>query len=120
MIVSEWLSNVPLVLKVLHPGHKSHPDYKIFTKDYKLGAGLFAFELKTKDLEKVDRFIDNLNLFGIGASWGGFESLVLEADLEQIRDHKTFKDGTLIRLAIGLEDPNDLINDLSLAFEQIS
>ena len=120
LIIAEWLSNVPLVLKVLHPGHKSHPDYKIFTKDYKLGAGLFAFELKTKDLEKVDRFIDNLNLFGIGASWGGFESLVLEADLEQIRDHKTFKDGTLIRLAIGLEDPNDLINDLSLAFEQIS
>ena len=119
LIIAEWISTIPLVKQVLHPGLTSHPDHLIFKRDFKIGAGLFAFVLNLKDLEKVDLFIDSLKLFGIGASWGGFESLILESDIEKIRFHQTYNKGTLIRLAIGMEDPEDLIDDLNQAFEQI-
>ena len=91
----------------------------IFKRDFNIGAGLFSFELKQIEQRKIDKFIDSLELFGIGASWGGFESLVLQADLEQIRNFESFKNSTLIRLAIGLENPDDLIDDLNKAFNKL-
>ena len=81
---------------------------------------MFSFELKEKNLKKIDKFIDSLKFFGIGASWGGFESLILESDLNKIRKFKTFQNRTLIRLAIGLEEPEDLIADLRQAFKKIN
>ena len=81
---------------------------------------MFSFELREKNLKKIDKFIDALKLFGIGASWGGFESLILEADLDKIRKFKTFQNRKLIRLAIGLEEPEDLITDLRQAFKEIN
>ena len=73
-----------------------------------------------KDPKKIDNFIDSLELFGIGASWGGFESLILQADLKKIRYFEKFKNSTLIRLAIGLENPDDLIEDLNNAFIKLN
>ena len=118
--IAEWISKINMVTNVLHPATRFHPDHKIFKRDFNIGAGLFSFELDTRDTKIVDKFIDSLELFGIGASWGGFESLVLEADINKIRNHKTYKNGTLIRLAIGMEDPKDLIEDLDQAFKKIN
>ena len=118
--IAEWISKNKMVTNVLHPATKFHPDHKIFKRDFKIGAGLFSFELDTHDIKTVDKFIDSLELFGIGASWGGFESLVIEADINKIRNHKTYKNGTLLRLAIGMEDPKDLIDDLDQAFKKIN
>ena len=118
--IAEWISSNKMVTNVLHPATKFHPDHKIFKRDFNIGAGLFSFELDTHDIKTVDKFIDSLELFGIGASWGGFESLVIEADINKIRNHKTYKNGTLVRLAIGMEDPKDLIDDLDQAFKKIN
>ena len=118
--VADWIANQPNVINVFHPATKYHPDFKIFRRDFSIGAGLFSFELKEKNLKKIDKFIDNLKFFGIGASWGGFESLILESDLNKIRKFKTFQNRTLIRLAIGLEEPEDLIADLRQAFKKIN
>ena len=117
--VANWISKISHVKNVFHPATKHHPDNKIFRRDFNIGAGLFSFELSEKDPKKIDKFIDSLELFGIGASWGGFESLVLQADLEKIRNFESFKNSTLIRLAIGLENPDDLIDDLNKAFNQL-
>ena len=117
--VADWISNQPKVINVFHPATKYHPDFKIFRRDFNIGAGLFSFELNKKSSKKIDKFVDALQLFGIGASWGGFESLILEADLDKIRHFKTFQNRKLIRLAIGLEEPEDLIADLRQAFKEI-
>ena len=85
--VADWISNQPKVMNVFHPATKYHPDFKIFRRDFSIGAGLFSFELKEKNLKKIDKFIDNLKFFGIGASWGGFESLILESDLNKITNN---------------------------------
>ena len=83
LVIAEWLSKNPYISKVIHPAREDHPDNAIFQRDYCLGAGLFSIELKTKKSNSVDAFIDELNLFGVGASWGGYESLILEAELEE-------------------------------------
>ena len=111
--VADWISNQQKVVNVFHPATKYHPDFNI-------GAGLFSFELREKNSKKIDKFVDALKLFGIGASWGGFESLILEADLDKIRKFKTFQNRKLIRLSIGLEEPEDLIADLRQAFKEIN
>lgn len=118
--IANWISKVSHVKNVFHPATIHHPDNKIFKRDFNIGAGLFSFELTEKDPKKIDKFIDSLELFGIGASWGGFESLILHADLKNIRYFDNFKHSTLIRLAIGLENPEDLIDDLNKALNKLN
>ena len=118
--VAEWLSNQSEVEKVLHPARDDHPENYIYKCNYKMGSGLFAFILKTRDLRLSDKFINNLNLFGIGASWGGYESLVSYSNIDKIRSFNYYQNKVIIRLAIGLEDPKDLIDDLSNAFIQMN
>ena len=117
--IANWIANFPFIKNVFHPATKYHPDHKIFKRDFNIGAGLFSFEIDMVDQKRVDKFIDSLKLFGIGASWGGFESLVLQADLKKIRQFNSFNKSTLIRLGIGLEDPDDLIEDLNNAFKKL-
>tara|TARA_B100001996_G_scaffold284609_1_gene224937 strand:- start:218 stop:1378 length:1161 start_codon:yes stop_codon:yes gene_type:complete len=117
--IANWIAKVPCVKNVYHPATKHHPDYMIFKRDFNIGAGLFSFELKQIEQSKIDKFIDSLELFGIGASWGGFESLVLPAEVKKIRRFDTFKNSALIRLAIGLENPDDLIDDLNRSFAKL-
>ena len=116
--IAEWLSEQPEVSTVIHPARKDHPDHMIYQRDFKGGAGLFCFELKNQPQHNIDKLIDSLELFGIGSSWGGFESLIQQG---RINEHRSFDYpiGPLIRVAVGAENPDDLINDLKQAFDAI-
>ena len=116
--IAHWLKQRPEVGLVLHPALPDCPGHKIWKRDFTGSSGLFSFELKDGDNQSRAAFIDALTLFGIGYSWGGFESLALPVDPGK---HRTATEwtasGTLVRLHIGLEDPDDLIADLAKAFE---
>lgn len=109
--VARWLAARPEVATVLHPALPSCPGHEFFVRDFKGSSGLFAFALKDGSEASRAAFIDALRLFGIGYSWGGFESLAIPADPHRalgVPDHG----GPLVRLQIGLEDVGDLIADL--------
>jgi cystathionine beta-lyase len=113
--VALWLKAQPQVAAVLHPALADCPGHDVWARDFKGASGLFSFVLKGSDVERV-RFIERLDLFGLGYSWGGYESLVVPADPERLRTATRWAaDGTLVRLQIGLEDPDDLIEDLAAA-----
>ncbi|MEP2103672.1 MAG: cystathionine beta-lyase [Parasphingorhabdus sp.] len=118
LTIAHWLKDRPEVGRVLHPALPDCPGHEIWQRDFKGSSGLFSFELADGDERSRAVFIDALTHFGIGYSWGGFESLALPVDPEK---HRTATEwtmkGVLVRLNIGLEDPEDLIADLAKAFE---
>ena len=112
--VAEWLTGQPAVGRVLHPALPDCPGHEFWKRDFKGSSGLFSFELKG------DRssFVDRLELFGIGFSWGGFESLALP-----VNPHRSVTEApapNLVRLHVGLEDPDDLIADLASSLKQVA
>jgi cystathionine beta-lyase len=112
--VARWLQDQPQVARVLHPALDGSPGHEHWKRDFGGSSGLFSFALKGGDKAARDRLVDSLELFGIGYSWGGFESLVIPAAVDKLRTvAKREYGGPLIRLHIGLEDPDDLIADLS-------
>jgi len=114
--VAHWLKEQPQVAAILHPGFEDCPGHEIWKRDFAGSSGLFSIVLKGGS--KADRaaMIDRLKLFGIGFSWGGYESLVANGDWEKIRTVTTPEfEGPIFRLHIGLEDPDDLIADLAQA-----
>jgi cystathionine beta-lyase len=114
--VAAWLKDQPQVARVLHPALEDCPGHAFWKRDYAGASGLFSFALKDADATARDRLIDKLELFGIGYSWGGFESLAVPADHDSIRSAaRRDYGGPLVRLHVGLEDPDDLIADLSRA-----
>ncbi|UIJ45307.1 cystathionine beta-lyase [Sphingomonas cannabina] len=111
--IAEWLKERPEVTRVLHPALPDCPGHDLFVRDFKGGAGLFSFELAGGGEAERAALIDTLELFGIGYSWGGFESLAIPVDPERYRTATRWEGhGPLVRLSIGLEDPDDLIADL--------
>jgi cysteine-S-conjugate beta-lyase len=107
-----WLQQEPAVARILYPALASDPGHALWRRDFSGANGLLAVEFKAcVSTTDADRFIDRLRLFGIGASWGGFESLALT--YPQIHG---WDGGALVRLHIGLEDPADLIADLARGF----
>lgn len=116
LTVAEWLDQRPEVGLVLHPALPRCPGHEHWKRDFKGSSGLFAFELKDASVSQRAAFVDALQLFGIGYSWGGFESLVLPVD--PVRTVSQPPAPNLVRLHIGLEDPDDLIADLSAALDQ--
>jgi len=107
--VARWLKEQPQVGLVLHPALPDCPGHEIWTRDFKGSSGLFAFELQRDSAA----FVDRLELYGIGYSWGGYESLALP--VSPTRKASSAPAKNLVRLHIGLEDPEDLIEDLARA-----
>jgi cysteine-S-conjugate beta-lyase len=115
LTVARWLADRPEVVRVLHPALVNCPGHDVFFRDFAGASGLFAIELKGGKAERA-QVIDALKRFGIGYSWGGFESLAVPADPAAIRTATHWQgEGALIRIHIGLEDPADLIADLDHA-----
>jgi cysteine-S-conjugate beta-lyase len=112
--VANWLTGQTQVARVLHPAIESSPGHEVWKRDFAGASGLFAFELASPDKSARARLIDALELFGIGYSWGGFESLVVPADPVRTATPAP-PAGGLVRLHVGLENPDDLIEDLAAA-----
>jgi cystathionine beta-lyase len=114
--IARWLADRPEVARVFHPALPGAPDHELWKRDYSGACGLFAFSLRPASQAAVDAFLDALTLFGLGFSWGGFESLAIACDRQLvIRAAPGDYGGPLIRLHIGLENPDDLIADLEQA-----
>jgi cystathionine beta-lyase len=116
LTIAAWLRDQPQVQAVYHPGLAGCPDHELWKRDYSGACGLFAFTLQPGPEAAVNAFLDELTLFGLGFSWGGFESLAIVCD-QQLATRKVKRDygGPLIRLHIGLEKAGDLIVDLERA-----
>ena len=114
--VAQWLKEQAWVGRVLHPALADCPGHDAWKRDFSGSSGLFSFELKDADPSRRAAFIDSLKLFGIGYSWGGYESLVLPVD--PVRTVSEPPAPNLVRLHVGLEDTDDLIADLAAAFGQ--
>ncbi len=115
LAIANWLAERTEVGVVLHPALADCPGHDLYVRDFRGPSGLFSFSLKGGDKAARARFIDALSLFGIGYSWGGFESLAVTANPPRSAVPWTNAD-PLIRLSIGLEDPADLIADLERGF----
>jgi cystathionine beta-lyase len=116
--VARWLQTRPEVSRVLYPALPDDPGHALWQRDFLGACGLFAIVLKAAPKEAVYAFIDALDLFGIGASWGGFESLVQPANPTRSAT-RWQAEGPLVRLHIGLEDPHDLIADLAQGLDKL-
>ncbi|MFK7965593.1 MAG: cystathionine beta-lyase [Burkholderiaceae bacterium] len=118
LAVARWLQQQPEVLSVLHPGLPEHPQHELFKRDFSGSSGLFSFELDPRfDENAIAALVDHRAHFGIGYSWGGYESLIMPASIGSLRTIKPWEGGPLVRLHIGLESPDDLIADLGQGFE---
>ncbi|MEL7542221.1 MAG: cystathionine beta-lyase [Pseudomonadota bacterium] len=113
LTVARWLQQHPLVERVLHPALESHPQHALWSRDFEGASGLFSFLLPAASDAALAAMLDTMELFGMGYSWGGFESLAVPFDPRSYRTATTWPHaGHAIRLHIGLEDPGDLISDL--------
>jgi cystathionine beta-lyase len=116
--IANWLKQRPEVGRVLHPGLPDCPGHEFWKRNFKGSSGLFSFELKDADDARRAAFIDRLELFGLGYSWGGYESLAMPVD--PVRTVSRAPAPNLVRLHVGLEDPGDLIADLEQALANSS
>ncbi|WP_459203110.1 cystathionine beta-lyase [Pseudomonas fragariae (ex Marin et al. 2024)] len=110
--IAQWLQAQPQIARVLYPALPDDPGHAIWKRDFHGCNGLLSFEFNTADRQVLDRFTGALKLFGIGYSWGGFESLITE--VEQHGPERGA--GPMLRLQVGLESPEDLIADLRNGF----
>jgi cystathionine beta-lyase len=117
LTVARWLLDRPEVAAVLHPGLSNGPGHTIWKRDFTGSSGLFAFVLDGWSEAEAGAFLDGLNHFGLGYSWGGYESLAILAshDLKRTATAHWKPAGPVIRMHIGLEEPADLIADLEQA-----
>ncbi|WP_431120830.1 cystathionine beta-lyase [Variovorax paradoxus] len=115
--VAEFLQQQPQVSRVFYPALPTDPGHTLWKRDFSGASGLVSFEFRHATPAAANAFVDALALFGIGASWGGYESLALAASPERLREHRQWTgNAPVVRLHIGLEDPQDLIADLLQAF----
>jgi cystathionine beta-lyase len=118
LTIARWLEARLEVLNVLHPALESHPDHAIWRRDFAGATGLFSVIFAPDTKSKISEMLNSLELFGIGISWGGFESLIIPFDCTASRTATKWEPGgPTVRFSIGLEDPTDLIHDLEQAFK---
>ena len=121
LAVARWLETRPEVLRLLHPALPSHPGHALWKRDFTGASGLFSIVLKPVPQKAYHSFIDTLELFGIGASWGGYESLAIPFDCTPIRTATRWDPGgPTVRFHIGLEAVEDLIADLERGFAALN
>jgi cysteine-S-conjugate beta-lyase len=115
--MARWLAARPEVTRVLHPALETDPGHAIWKRDFSGASGLFSIVLKPKPQNAVDALLDTVKLFGMGYSWGGFESLIIPFDCDSYRTAtKWAPGGPTLRLHIGLENVEDLKEDLARGF----
>jgi cystathionine beta-lyase len=118
--MAHWLAGRPEVARVLHPALPSDPGHALWKRDFTGASGLFSIILKPCTRGAVAAMLDGLTLFGMGYSWGGFESLILPFDPADYRTATTWQaEGPALRLHIGLEDVEDLKTDLEAGFARL-
>ena len=119
--LAKWLQARPEVLRVIHPALPDHPGHAIWKRDFRGSSGLFSIVLKPVPEAAVAAMLDGLELFGMGYSWGGFESLVIPFDCANYRTATRWAPGgPALRFSIGLEDIDDLKDDLDRGFARLS
>jgi cystathionine beta-lyase len=118
--VAQWLQQRPEVERVLHPALPGTSGHALFKRDFLGSSGLFSVVLKPCSDGQLAAMLDGLELFGMGYSWGGYESLVVPSALGAARTVVPWKaDGPMLRLHVGLEDPDDLIADLEAGLARL-
>lgn len=118
--IARWLAARPEVSRVLHPALPDHPGHALWKRDFTGASGVFSIVLKPASKAAVSAFVDNLDLFGIGFSWGGYESLILPFDCAPYRTATAWApEGPALRLSIGLEDVADLKADLAAGLARL-
>ncbi|MEO0635925.1 MAG: cystathionine beta-lyase [Pseudomonadota bacterium] len=113
--LANWLDGLNEVIRVMHPALPSDPGHEIWKRDFGGSCGLFSFVLNTEDPQKAAAFVDALQLFGLGYSWAGHESLVVLPDFSDRTCSAPTDGGTVVRLQIGLENVEDLQADIEQA-----
>jgi cystathionine beta-lyase len=118
LVLARWLAGRPEVVRVLHPGLESDPGHALWKRDFSGACGLFGLVLKPVTETAIAAFLDGLAHFGLGWSWGGFESLIVPAHIK--RTVRAFPaEGPVLRVHAGLEDVGDLIGDLEQGLERL-
>lgn len=119
--LARWLQARPEVERVLHPGLAGDPGHALWQRDFAGASGLFAIVLKPCPAEGLAAMLDGLSLFGMGYSWGGYESLILPVEPQAVRSATRWDaPGPVLRVHAGLEDPADLITDLEAGFARLA
>lgn len=119
--LAEWLQQRPEVAEVRHPALPSHPGHALWKRDFLGASGLFGIVLKPCSQDAADAFLNALRLFGMGYSWGGYESLIIPVDPRSYRTATTWNaNGPALRLHVGLEDVADLKSDLEAGFAALA
>jgi cysteine-S-conjugate beta-lyase len=119
--IAGWLADRPEVARVIYPALHSDPGHELWRRDFTGAPGLFSIVLKPVSHAKLAAMLDGLDLFGMGYSWGGFESLILPFDPRSYRTATTWTaEGPALRLHVGLEDVEDLKADLESGFARLS
>lgn len=119
--LANWLAGQRPVARVIHPARPDHPQYELWKRDFTGASGLFAFQLEPVERPALAAMLDGLELYGMGASWGGYESLILPVDPNRSRSATQWDSrGPMLRVHAGLEDIDDLISDLDAGLKRLS
>jgi cystathionine beta-lyase len=121
LALADWLAQRPEVSKVIHPARPDHPGHALWQRDFTGSSGLFAIVLQPAAHDALAAMLDGLDLFGMGYSWGGYESLILPFDPSAYRTATKWQvEGPSLRLHVGLEDIDDLKADLDAGFARLA
>jgi cystathionine beta-lyase len=118
--IARWLDDRPEVKQVIHPALEENPSHELWKRDFTGACGLFGFVLHETDQTALAAMMDGLKMHGMGASWGGYESLLIPTDPDKSRSATRWEiEGQCMRIHVGLEDPEDLIADLGAGLERL-